>query len=439
MKRASNIISPLIDLVSKYESKLVDIFFWLFIFSFLIDRIINYFIHFPFFVGSALLIFPLLFLSAQYKKPDRKQLIFIVFSFILITIINSIIYLFGVKNISDLLFIILFITVYFYYKKNISHLKISNIYLFLGVSLFLFSFTFIHINSSAINKATYSSALSWITSYDEEPKPGENEKELSRELKWENNKLDLLEVLRVYHNGLFRIPHVASYFFGFLFLFFTYQYREKKKMFFMILLIVSLALCIYSGSRAILVAFLLSTILFLFNRKYMLYLGLLLGFLLALIVANKFFLQLSTDTIFFQYFAFIETSLENFSRLSRFRLWYSWWTEVSKFGFWDYIFGKSFTNALIANENNLNFKVWFHNDFLNIFYTYGIWCTVLYIWFFIKIYRDNKTIIRQNIFIFVYYVSMLITAFVNGFYYYFPVFLLYPFFLMIKNEKQLVQ
>ena len=93
---------------------------------------------------------------------------------------------------------------------------------------------------------------------------------------------------------------------------------------------------------------------------------------------------------------------------------------------------------LIANAKNLDTKVWFHNDFLNIFYTYGIWCTMLYIWFFVKIYRDNKSYIKQNIFIFIFYSSMVITAIMNGFYYYFPVFLLYLFFLMIKGEKQLI-
>ena len=462
MKELSIITGPSKRFVDKNESKLVDIFFWLFIASFVLDRVINYFVHFPFFVGCALLLFPFLFILTQYQNPEKRKLYVVVLSFLAITTLNSIIYLFGVKNISDLLFIILFFSIYFYYKHNINSLKISNVYLFLAFSFFLFSFTFIRVDSGAINVSEYSSSFNWITYYDEKPndvsgkKPivqsGEKSKLQTNEkteeekvvakkretLKWKKNPMDVIEVRRDYHNGLFRIPHVASYFFGFLFLFFAYQYQKKKKTLFILLLTVSLALCIYIGSRAILAAFVLSMILFLFKRKYIVYLSLLFVALLLLIIANEYFLQLSRDTIFYQYFALIETSVENFTRLSRYRLWFSWWVEVRKFGFWEFLIGKSYMNAVYANANNLNYKVWFHNDFLNIFYTFGSWGALLYIWFFIKIYRDNKTYIKQNVFIFLFYSSMAIASIINGFYYYFPVFLLYLFFLMIKNEKQLV-
>ncbi len=359
----------------------------------------------------------------------------LVFSFLIITVINSIVFLFGIKNISDFLFIGLFITIYFYYKNNINHLNISNVYLFLVIILFLFSFTFFNINSNSIGNTEYTTLFNWdfsslVNSDQIEEITPENEN-----IKWESNPMDILEYLRVYHNGLFRLPHVASYFFGFLVLFFAYQYQTKKKVFCISMLIISLALCIYTGSRAVLVAFLLSIIIFLFKRKYIIYFTLLISVLLLLAISNEYILQLTKDTVFYQYFALVQTTVENFTRLSRFRLWYSWWLEVREFGFWDFMIGKSYVNALAANARNLSYKVWFHNDFLNIFYTYGIWCTLLYIWFFVKIYRDNKNYINHNIFIFIFYSSMVIIAIINGFYYYFPVFLLYLFFFMIKQEK----
>ena len=435
MQKFSKIINLTKTLVNKYESKLVDIFFWFFISSFFIDRIINYFIHFPFFVIAALIIFPFLFFSVQYKNPDKRQLYVLIFSFLIITILNSIIYLFGVKNISDLLFIILFISIYFYYRDNINNLKLSNSYLFLILCLFLFSFSFIGMNSKSFIKNEYTTQFEWINSLDE------NSKQIKKSdnIKWKPNPLDILEYLRVYHYGVFRLPHVASYFFGFLFLFLAYQYQKKKKILDIVLLTLSLAFCIYTGARAVLAAFVLSVIIFLFKRKYIIYLSLVLVTLLILVVANDYILLVTKNTIFYQYFTFIQTSTENFTRLSRFRLWYSWWIEVREFGFWDFMIGKSYMNALIANAKNLDIKVWFHNDFLNIFYTYGIWCTLLYIWFFIKIYRDNKIMIKRNLFIFVFYSTMVITAIINGFYYYFPVFLLYLFFLMIKQEQEIIK
>jgi len=436
MEEFSNITDFLKRFVDRHNSLLVNIFFWFFLISFLIDRIINYFFHFPFFVVSAIILFPFLFLAAQYKNPEKRQLIVLVFSFLAIVIINSIVHLFALKNISDFLFIGLFITFYFYYCNNISSLRLSNIYIFFILCLFLFSFTFLSINSNSISKTEYTTLFGWeISSLEKSEllKEMTNKKEI---IKWKPDKLDILEYFRVYHNGLFRIPHIASYFFGFLFLFFTLQYQKKKKIIDIVLLIVSLVLCFYTGSRAILAALVLSVLIFLFRKRYLIYFSMLTVLLLVMIIANDYLMQLTEDTIFYQYFTFIQTSTENFTRLSRFRLWYSWWLQISEFGFWDIMIGKSFINALIANAENLDYKVWFHNDFLNIFYSYGIWCTALYIWFFIKIYRDNKVLIRRNLFIFVFYSSMVITALVNGFYYYFPVFLLYLFFVMIRQEQE---
>ena len=448
MKVVFNIIKHLRKLALEHRPEFVNLFFWFFVISFCADRIINHFVHFPFFVISALLIFPLLFYSAQYQNPQKRQLYVLIFSFLIMTILDSIVYLFGIKNISDFLFISLFITIYFYYRDSVNNLKFSNVYLFLIISLFLFSFTFFEIDSTSINNTEYSTVFIIDNVFEEQLGLLNNNSQIaetkgnapkSKTIKWKSNPLDILEYFRIYHNGLFRLPHVASYFFGFLVLFFAYQYQKKKKLLDIILLAVSLVVCVYTGSRAVLVAFVLSFTIFLFKRKYIIYLQGVIIFILLLILGRQYLVQLTEDTVFYQYFAFIQTTLENFTRLSRFRLLYSWWLEVREFGFWDFMTGKSYTNALIANAENLDYKVWFHNDFLNIFYTYGIWCTILYIWFFIKIYRDNKSCIKKNIFIFIFYISMVITALINGFYYYFPVFLLYLFFIMIKQEHEIIK
>jgi len=250
--------------------------------------------------------------------------------------------------------------------------------------------------------------------------------------------VDKYKPFKIRHSGLFRRTHMASYFFGFLFLFFGYQYQRNKGVLNATILTVSLIFCFYTGIRTMPTAFVLSVLIFLFNRKYILYLILLLSAVVIVIIANEYFLQLTKDTIIYQYVYLIHAGTENLAGMARFKLYQSWWMGVSDFGFWDFIIGKSYSNVIIANNQNYGKGLWFHNDFLNIFYTYGIGGLMLYIWFFIKIYRDNKILIKRNIFIFVFYTSMVIAAFVNGFYYYFPVFLLYLFLLMIKNEKQFV-
>ena len=455
--------------LGKYESKLVNIFFWLLIISFFADRVINHFFHLPLFVISALVIFPFLFITTQYNNPDKRILNVLVFSFVAIGSLNSVFYLFDVKNISDLLFILLLFTSYFYYRNHMKFLNIKNIYLLFFFSITLFFFTFFSINTSPIKPTTYHAAVNREKLDDNKPfstpvsKP---EKQVDKRtksvpdskpkkqvqnkppkkiemneargsIKWKSNPQDRAEEKRNYHNGLFRVPHIASYFFGLLFLFFAYQYQKTKRILNIVLLIISLFLCLYTGSRAILLAFVLSVFLFLMQRKHLVYLLIMVIAMFLLVMTNDFFIVLTKNTFLNQYFVFIETSTENFTRLSRFRIWYSWWMAMQEFDFWNFIIGKSYINSYVVNDKNLGYYIWFHNDFLSILYSYGIFGFVLYIAFFIKIYHDNKSLIKQNIFIFVFYFSMIFTAILNGYYYYFPVFLLYIFFLMIKNEKQL--
>ena len=439
-KLSSSIKNLITSFVNKHPSQLVSFFFLFFLIAFFIDRILfSLFVNFPFFVVSAILVFPFLFLASQYKNPDKRQLFVLVFAFITLTILNSIVYVFGINNISDLLFVILFFTSYYYYKNNINYIKLSNVYVFLFLSVFLFSFTFFNIDSdsSSTSKVKYNSFYSKGVPSVKKVVSIIDTVHKNAETKKKTVYVDKYKPFKIRHTGLFRRTHMASYFFGFLFLFFAYQYQRNKGVLNALFLTVSLVFCFYTGIRTMPTAFVLSVLLFLFRRKYIIYLTMLLFALVILIIANEYFLQLTKNTIFYQYVYLIHTGTENFASLARFKLYQSWWVEVSGFGFWDFMIGKSYMNALISNSQNYGKGLWFHNDFLNIFYTYGIGGVMMYIWFFIKIYRDNKVMIRRNIFIFIFYVSMIIAAVINGFYYYFPVFLLYLFLLMIKNEKQI--
>lgn len=421
----------------KFEPRFVNAIFVYFLVAFFADQLVNYFYHIPVFVVSALAIFPLLFLSVQYKNPEKWQLNILLLSFIILAIANNAVHEFHKKNISDLLFICLLILFYYYYRNYTSTLKVRFVYIFLIVSLFLVSFTFLAINSQSIYKS--GSELIVEESLIDTTEPPESLIDKSEPIHWDVNlRLDYVEYLRVYHNGLFRLPHVASYFFGFLSLFFLYRYWKKKKILDLILIAASLAICLLTGSRAIIAAFILSVILFLFKRKYIVYLHSIIIAGLLMVLGIEHILRYTENTVFYQYFSIIQTITENITRLSRFRIWYSWWVEISNFGVWDFLIGKSYVNAHLANIKNLGYDIWFHNDFLNIFFSYGIWATILYIWFFIKIYRDNRIFIKNNLFIFIFYFSMVFTAVINGFYFYFPVFLLYLFWLMINEDKQTV-
>ncbi|MEA3446150.1 MAG: O-antigen ligase family protein [Bacteroidota bacterium] len=422
MKKIINIISHFNEYVANKGINPVNVFFRLFLVLFLVDSAINYFTHVPVFVIGAIIIFPVFFFMSLINNPDKKQMLAFILAFIIISIFNNIVHPFHEKNISDLLFVFLFFAAYFYYRENINKLIVANVWLFLLASLFMFSFAFINIQSDPLAKKDR------VHKYKHSPTA----------IKWKKNKLDKIEAPRNYNAGIFRYSHIASYFFGFLMIFFLNKYWKKNKIVSVAIIIVSFALLFYTGSRAMIFAVFLSSILFLIRRKYYVYLLPIAAIIGAGVIWVDYFLSISGGSIFYQFVALIKTGTENFTRLSRYRIWYSWWVEVQDFGFLDFLIGRTNYSGILANKANLNYEIWFHNDFLNIFYSYGILGLLLYVWFFVRIFIDNRSFITGNFFIFTFFVAMLITAIINGFYFYFPIFLLYLFFLMIKEEKHII-
>jgi hypothetical protein len=309
----------------------------------------------------------------------------------------------------------------------------------------MFSFTFFGINSDRGGKVKYDSYFSTSTKANPDkiaqqakPKKSVGVKHADTEkVKIIKNNKPKQSNKRTVHAGLFRRTHIASYFFGFLFLFFAYRYQASRKKANLLIALLVLFFCIYTGIRSIPIAFIVSILIFLFRKKYVLYFIPLSLIVAGIIIKIDFFLTLTEHTFFYHFFDKIHALSSNITELARFKLYQSWWEEVSSFRLLDFLIGKSYMNVTIANSKNVNMGLWFHNDFLNIFFTYGALCALLYVWFFVKIFIDHMYYIRKNIFISMFYWTMVITAIVNGFYYYFPVFLLYLFFVMIKNEKEL--
>lgn len=429
MEKAKSMKRDFSKLISRQRLKFANIMFMTFLMVFVVDRVTNYFIHAPIFVIATLIILPIIiYVSLKSHTGWNKQLIILAAAFILIAIIDNMTYKFHVKNVSDLAFILFFVSSYYFYKLNHNYLSPINSYLFFLICIILFVFAFITFERGQTGIEGGQTGI-------ENSRKGFDTMS-SPQLTWKPKPIDAIEVYREYHQGLFRVAHVASYFFGFLAIYFGYMFSKVLKTRYIILTIICIFCCIYTGSRTFVVALFLSIFLFSLRRKYVIYSGGMVVLFGIIILNLHAILRYSRGTILFQYFSLIETILHNFSRLSRYRIWYSWLIEVKEFTFVDVIIGKSYFNSHVANAVNLNYPVWFHNDFLNIFYAYGVFCLLLYIGFWFKIYYDYKTVIKKNGLIFIFYFTMLFAAMFNGFYYYFPVFLLYLFFLMVRNENQ---
>ncbi len=161
----------------KNANRITNGYFLVFLIIFSLDLIFNFFHHLPLFVAVALVIFPFLFTSTQLFNTQRTPLNLLIISFVVVAILSSIIHVFHVKNISDVLFILLFFTIYFLYKNNYKSLDVRYAILFFLTSFVLFGFSFVGIDAEI-----YKDALQF--------------KEYILEggvLKWNNSFLDALE------------------------------------------------------------------------------------------------------------------------------------------------------------------------------------------------------------------------------------------------------
>jgi hypothetical protein len=241
---------------------------------------------------------------------------------------------------------------------------------------------------------------------------------------------------RTYLKGFFRIPHVASYFFGFSAIFLAFLAFTKRKYLYLIPVVLLLVLSLYTGVRSFMLALVISVFLYLLQRKYLpyLFLSLIIGF--AIIIFRHQIAEILHGTFLQQHFSLVLTLFDNFGRFSRIMLWYSWFMAVSDFHWYEFLIGKSYFSGLMINEKLFGQPIWFHSDMLNMFYCYGLVGLSIYVGFIIRIYKDCKQYIHSNIFVFLFFSSSVVISLINGFYYYFTVFLMYLFILMVAYKEK---
>jgi len=385
-----------------------SIIFLLNILVFSLDSVLNYFYDFPVFVVSLLFYFVVLIVPGFFSFKKYHSFLIIILFFLLSFIFNTFRDGFYKESLSDFLFIISFFGSFYLFSDSIS-LKNNNklILFFLLTTLLLFSGTYLGFDQN----------------------------------KWGNTiglKTDDIEFSRSYRQGFFRKAHIASYFFTFTLLYFMNRLKSLKanKLTYIVTIVPLTYLIFITGSRTPIVVMFLGLILFYFKIKYLKYLIIFVVLSVGLIIFIDEALVLFSDTIIYQYITIIKTIFSNFERLSRIIIWASWWSEVKTFNLIDFVFGRGFNASIVANQKNVSNSIWFHNDFLSIFYSYGILPLIIYINLFVKIYKKHKKIIRSNVFIFLTFSGFWLSAFFNGFYYYYTVILLYLFYTMIYESNE---
>lgn len=418
-----------------------NLLLYIFLGAFVADSVVMIFAKIPIFVGFMLIFIPVIITNIMLTGKVKWYFPAFLIVFVLVTVIGNFIYITNRKNISDLLFIFLLITSYYFYIQQAERLSRRTVYVFYVVAFLLFSTTFIGYNSdwwSVMESSNVEnlSALTQNLSSEQLAALGIGTSTFQPAPIDQTSPNRNIEYQRKYNNGLYRLPHVASYFFGFLFLFLGYQFQRFKKYISLVLAAAAFFLMIFTGVRTLLVAIFMAMLLFSMYRRFFKFGLALIAVGLLIFIFRQSLFGFSKHIFLGQYFSMLITASDNYLRFSRAVIWQSWWYEMTHFAWFNWLIGKSYFMSIIANAENIKWADWFHNDFLSIVYTYGIGGLVLYTGLFYKIFNDNKALIKNNFFLFTFYFSMLFAAIINGFYYYYPIFLMFLFVLMLKQEKE---
>lgn len=465
--------------VIKYLQNPTLIFF-ISLFFFSVDNVANYFMDVPVFVVSSIVLLPLMWIALAGKGKPQVFLMLFTLIFVVVSMVNNLVYDFHKSSISDLVFILFFATSWFYYREFHTKLKAKTIHIFLAVTMLMFGFAFFGINSNSLhtNDRNLKNLELVGISFDSLISQGEPIREFEKKLpenidadslvreklrtffpgrpevdtmknigiglvpgiKVEKEELDKVEKNRTYNYGLFRVPHVPAYFFGFLLLFYLNLFKYRRKAWYLLIVALLTFLIFYNGVRTFVVAAALSAMLWFFIKRNIWFFVAFLAIIAGMIIFRNVIFDFTKETIFQPLSSLLITVIDNPDRLSRIALFRSWFSELQEFKWYDFIFGKNFYLSRMANLKNLFTPTWYHNDLLSVIFSYGVIAAGFYIALFINIFREHAGLIHKQPLLFVFYFSMILASVFNGFYYYFPLFLLYIYWMIVViTNKQTVE
>jgi hypothetical protein len=370
--------------------------------AFALDNVVNFFQPVPVFVASIPFSMLLMFRVTR-DQSSRLWLIACMLCLMGSVLVNSLRFDMSVDDVSDVLFIAQFFSSYFYAR----HARVS---------------------PAAISVATYVFALLFLPAL-----VGINASGFTEDIDVFNSGSTDIEFLRLYNQGLYRIPHVASYLLAFGALWWVYVASCSRKSRHLIVAFAFLLMTLYTGSRTpILViggAFLVANIRLRAREISVMLLIAGIGGLFFLYI--KEVLALLYGTYLYQYLSFFETVSDNADRLSRVIIWDSWLSAVSSFSALDLMVGRLFSSSFEYNLREIGLYIWFHNDFLSMFYSYGVFVLFAYALPHMIAIKRAVQIGSSSRLLSVVGLFIVAAAFVNGFYKYLPV----MFFVLLFMDK----
>src|SRR5690606_29404375 len=84
-----------------------------------------------------------------------------------------------------------------------------------------------------------------------------------------------------------------------------------------------------------------------------------------------------------------------------------------------------FSFSFEVNRQNTGSEIWFHNDWLSVFYSYGLLGVLGLVAAYFSLYAWLKSSISDRFYVSLIFLMLLFLSFVNGLYYYYPLVFLY--------------
>lgn len=247
-----------------------------------------------------------------------------------------------------------------------------------------------------------------------------------------------VEFLRAYKQGFFKHPHIASYFFTFLFICFFYKFLIERRVVLFLASFFCFFVILYTGSRSglygVLTGFVFS---FIFTKGYRLLAIIGIVFIVLFLTNIELVASYFEGTFLFQYISFFITLKDNFERLSRVMIWSSWLVSILDFNAFEVILGRPFSQSASDNLARLGISIWFHNDWLNAFYSYGFLGVLSIFFSFLSLYKWVVTVSNSIVYSKVVFICMMFLSIVNGLYYYLPIVLFSLFYYSNINFHEL--
>jgi len=379
-----------------------DILIYYIVGAFALDNIVNYFVPIPVYVASIPASLLLMFRLTR-NRLDRLWFIACIFCLGFSALVNFFRFAMSVEDISDILFLAQFFAAFFCAKNaRISPVAISRATYVFAI-LFLPALVGINAGSSEADPDVFLSGSKDI------------------------------EFLRLYNQGMYRLPHVASYLLAFACLWWTYVASFSHKARHFLLAAIYLFLTLYTGSRTPIIVMGAAYLVANFRLQAREIVVTVVMFVLAgFLIANmKEMMEFLFGSFLYQYLSFFDTVINNFDRLSRVIIWDSWFSAISTFDGLDFIVGRNFSSSFDFNSRKIGLNIWFHNDFLSAFYAYGILVFSAYLiphLIAIRLAVQRRASARLISLLGLYIVA---AAFVNGFYKYVPI----MFFVLLFSDK----